>query len=106
MQNVRRETYRAARTPARDPVAAGLHHGWTDYRAGLGFPADYDTWPESRQLNYENGRRLAAVVAAGGPVPAWARNRLCPPMYGLRHDLHPAWAAEVQYIHDTSAIAA
>jgi hypothetical protein len=106
MQNIRRETYRNARTPMRDPIAAGLHAGWTDYRAGKAFDADYDRWTTAHQINYENGRRLAAVVAAGGPVPSWARNQLCPVNKSLYLVCHPAWSAEVKYIHDTSALAA
>lgn len=105
MSNNCRTKHRAARTPSRDKIAAQLHHGWTDYRAGVGFPKDYDCWGENHQRNYEQGRRLAAVVSAGGPVPAWARNRLCPPMtQGLASHLHSAWSAEIKFFIDTSAL--
>jgi hypothetical protein len=34
--------------------------GWQDYRAGLGFRAEYDSWSRREQNIYENGRQRAA----------------------------------------------
>jgi hypothetical protein len=44
--------------------------GWYDYRSGLPFPRDYDTWAELDQRNYENGRQCAAnYKLATGRIP-------------------------------------
>lgn len=37
--------------------------GWADYRAGRGYPREYDAWDELDQRNYENGRLRAAGAA-------------------------------------------
>lgn len=46
--------------------------GWEDFRAGRGYPADYETWPEKDQRHYERGRYRAAGVRLAGyrRVPA------------------------------------
>lgn len=40
--------------------------GWSDYAAGMPYPAQYDTWPEIDQRDYENGRMRAANYASSG----------------------------------------
>ncbi len=45
--------------------------GWADYRAGLSYPTEYDTWEEVDQRNYENGRmRAANYRLATGRLPS------------------------------------
>lgn len=40
--------------------------GWTDYLAGKGFPADYESWGEKEQRHYERGRLRAAGAKLAG----------------------------------------
>jgi hypothetical protein len=45
--------------------------GWAEYRAGMPYPAEYDSWRMLDQFNYENGRlRAANVKLARGWLPA------------------------------------
>ena len=46
--------------------------GHEDFRNGLGFRREYETWPEKHQRAYENGRAVAAnVQSARLPLPVW-----------------------------------
>lgn len=72
------EKAKRARTPALCPIAAAIHEGWEDRRAGRGYPSDFDARTPSAQNNYEAGRRLAASIAPHGSPPKWPRNRLFP----------------------------
>lgn len=59
--------------------------GWHDYRAGFGFPLEYDAWSEPRQRNYENGRQRAAnYQLAFGSLP---RTHVTPARYKLAADI-------------------
>ena len=96
MRNVKLIKYKNSHTPVADPIAFYMHKGWTDFRGGLGFPKDYDTWPQPQQVNYEIGRRCAAIASTGGKVPAWASNHKCP-VKRLAPSTIPAWSAEIAY---------
>jgi|SRR5262245_41508493 len=51
--------------------------GYGDAAQGLGFRAEYDSWPKGEQRNYERGRQIAVMLKARtGGVPRWARNLL------------------------------
>jgi hypothetical protein len=59
--------------------------GWTDYRAGLAFPREYEGWSEIDQRHYERGR----LRAAGAPmryrkVPACEPSDINERLRGLR----------------------
>lgn len=103
MTNTAKSKLKMPRTPALCAVADYQQRGWEDFRNNAGFAADYDKWPMQHQINYETGRRLAAIYAHGGIVPKWARNRFCPARKHLPAVSHPAWRAEVQYIRETLA---
>ena len=62
-------------TPAGNPRHAAKHSGFTDYMNGNPFCTEYDSWDKITQLNYETGRKLAALMSryAADPVK-WPRN--------------------------------
>lgn len=42
--------------------------GWLDRRGGRAYRPAYDRWPYARQINYERGRKLAAVAQCSGTI--------------------------------------
>ena len=101
MLNIVRVNQRQAGVPYLDPIADALQRGWTDYANGRGFPEAYDTWPQHEQVNYENGRRLAALISTSGAVPKWARNQKCPTSKSIHPSCLDAWNAECRFIRNS-----
>lgn len=58
-----------------DPVVEAMREGWEHVRQDIRLPQPaYDKWDEARQLNYEAGRRAAAVLKPYlGQLPRWAK---------------------------------
>jgi len=51
-----------------------MRWGWEDRRQNLPWRAEYETWPDYDQCNYERGRLNAANVIAAGMTPrSWDR---------------------------------
>lgn len=67
---------RRVSTPGRDPAARSYALGWNDYIAGQPYPAEYETWREMVQRNYEMGRCAAAAARSVAQVPRQPLNRL------------------------------
>lgn len=58
--------------------------GWSDYLAGLPFPADFDDWGEIEQRHYERGRlRAAGAPARFRAVPASEPANVIRALHGL-----------------------
>lgn len=57
------------------PWLATFHRGWVDRQNGVLFPDDFDLWPRTIQLAYEQGRLAVSNVMRCGPVPVWYGDR-------------------------------
>lgn len=77
MSNAKAFQVKTLGAPARDAGATMIWEGYEDKRRGLGFPQEYDGWPELRQRRYERGRMYATIkLAANGEIKPWHRGRL------------------------------
>ncbi len=62
-------------TPAQNPRAQAKHSGFTDFMNGNPFCTAYDSWDKVTQLNYETGRKIAALMSRyTDDRVKWARN--------------------------------
>lgn len=50
-----------------------LRQGWYDRLTGLGFPWEYDDWPEVEQKTYELGRACASLLPLHCSIPVNGR---------------------------------
>ena len=66
---------RRSGTPANDASAQHRWYGYQDALRGLGFRADYESFPTNHQRNYEKGRQIVAIARGmGKTAPKWPRN--------------------------------
>lgn len=72
MRNVIVTKRSKAYPPMYHEVSRQRWYGWDDYRLGLGYRKEYETWTVAQQQNYESGRRYAAICKGEwGTVPEW-----------------------------------
>jgi len=72
MRNTVPGSVKQFKAPAYDENSRQRFYGWHDYRMGLGFRKEYETWTHAAQRRYEAGRGLAAVAKyEWGVVENW-----------------------------------
>jgi hypothetical protein len=75
MRNGKRVKPTLPKTPARNEWSRYRWYGCHDYKDGLGYRKDYETWTPNAQLNYEIGRATATVCKhEWNVIPDWNPN--------------------------------